>query len=181
MLLLDAFSVRRRRRCRRRRIHRNRSFCCSVNSTADIGRIASKHAKNRAKCPAPSHPVVGDLPPTMAAIQEPQESHMDASMRSEAEDQEMESLDPKENEVMEDAREEPTVQEEMVTESVNRDDLSKEQSADLGLEDDESRPEATFNYTVHNISKLKETVLSPPCYIRNLPWKIMVTIQSELA
>ena len=117
----------------------------------------------------------------MAAIQEPQESHMDASMRSEAEDQEMESLDPKENEVMEDAREEPTVQEEMVTESVNRDDLSKEQSADLGLEDDESRPEATFNYTVHNISKLKETVLSPPCYIRNLPWKIMVTIQSELA
>lgn len=99
---------------------------------------------------------------------------MDASMRSEAEDQEMESLDPKENEVMEDAREEPTVQEEMVTESVNRDDLSKEQSADLGLEDDESRPEATFNYTVHNISKLKETVLSPPCYIRNLPWKIMV-------
>ena len=35
---------------------------------------------------------------------------------------------------------------------------------------DESRAEATFQYTVQNISKLKETSLSPPCYVRNLPW-----------
>ena len=88
------------------------------------------------------------------------------AVHNESEDQEMESLDPKENDNGDDA-----VQEEMVTESQIRDDLSKE---DFGLEDDESRPEATFSYTVNQISKLKETVLSPPCYIRNLPWKIMV-------
>lgn len=39
---------------------------------------------------------------------------------------------------------------------------------------DEARSEATFRYTVHNFSKLKESQLSPPCYVRNLPWKIMV-------
>lgn len=27
---------------------------------------------------------------------------------------------------------------------------------------------------VPNFSKLKESVLSPPCFVRNLPWKIMV-------
>lgn len=42
------------------------------------------------------------------------------------------------------------------------------------IDDDESRAEATFSYTVHNISKLKESSLSPPCFVRNLPWKIMV-------
>jgi ubiquitin carboxyl-terminal hydrolase 7 len=40
-------------------------------------------------------------------------------------------------------------------------------------DDDDSRSELTFQYTVHNISKLKETSLSPPYYVRNLPWKIM--------
>jgi len=35
---------------------------------------------------------------------------------------------------------------------------------------DESRSEATFQHTVHNISRLKETSLSPACYVRNLPW-----------
>lgn len=39
---------------------------------------------------------------------------------------------------------------------------------------DEARSEATFRFTVHNFSKLKESMLSPPCYVRNLPWKIMV-------
>lgn len=41
-------------------------------------------------------------------------------------------------------------------------------------EEDEVRSEATFRYTVENLSKLKEQVLSEPCYVRNLPWKIMV-------
>ncbi|KAJ9600814.1 hypothetical protein L9F63_001026, partial [Diploptera punctata] len=31
-----------------------------------------------------------------------------------------------------------------------------------------------FRYTVHGFSKLKESQLSPSCYVRNLPWKIMV-------
>ncbi|CAG2053440.1 unnamed protein product [Timema podura] len=39
---------------------------------------------------------------------------------------------------------------------------------------DESRSETTFSFTVNSFSKLKESVLSPPCFVRNLPWKIMV-------
>lgn len=44
---------------------------------------------------------------------------------------------------------------------------------DEEMEEDESRAEAQFQYTIENISKLKETVLSSPCMVRNLPWKIM--------
>jgi len=39
---------------------------------------------------------------------------------------------------------------------------------------DEARSEATFRYTVENISKMKDLQLSSACYVRNLPWKIMV-------
>ncbi|XP_018020606.1 ubiquitin carboxyl-terminal hydrolase 7 [Hyalella azteca] len=45
---------------------------------------------------------------------------------------------------------------------------------DQEMEDDDARSEATFKFSVPQFSKLKETVLSPPCYVRNLPWKIMV-------
>jgi len=45
---------------------------------------------------------------------------------------------------------------------------------DADMEEDEARSEATFRFVVHNFSKLKESQLSPPCYVRNLPWKIMV-------
>ena len=38
---------------------------------------------------------------------------------------------------------------------------------------DDSRAEASFSYVVENISKLKETQLSAPIMVRNLPWKIM--------
>lgn len=41
-------------------------------------------------------------------------------------------------------------------------------------EEDEARSEATFRFTVPNFSKLKDTLLSPPTFVRNLPWKIMV-------
>lgn len=34
--------------------------------------------------------------------------------------------------------------------------------------------EATFNYAVHDFSKMKDPIRSPPFYVRNLPWKIMV-------
>lgn len=104
----------------------------------------------------------------MAAAQESQGDAIGTEMQ----DQEMESLDPKESDRMEEARDDPdSIQEDMITDSQLRDDTSKE---DCGLEDDDSRPEATFRFEVNHISKLKETVLSPPCYIRNLPWKIMV-------
>ncbi|XP_072125057.1 ubiquitin carboxyl-terminal hydrolase 7 isoform X1 [Mobula birostris] len=43
------------------------------------------------------------------------------------------------------------------------------------MEDDTSwRSEATFHYTVERFSRLSESVLSAPCFVRNLPWKIMV-------
>jgi len=38
----------------------------------------------------------------------------------------------------------------------------------------EARSEAVFRYTVHGLSTLKQSQLSPPCYVRNLPWNIMV-------
>lgn len=44
---------------------------------------------------------------------------------------------------------------------------------DTEMEDDEARSEATFRFTVHNFRSMKDSVLSPPCYVRNLPWKIM--------
>ncbi|XP_076275617.1 ubiquitin-specific protease 7 isoform X3 [Rhynchophorus ferrugineus] len=50
---------------------------------------------------------------------------------------------------------------------------------DADMEEDEARSEATFKYTVNNFSKLKDSVLSPPCYVRNLPWKIMVMPRSN--
>ncbi|XP_050329287.1 ubiquitin carboxyl-terminal hydrolase 7 [Bactrocera neohumeralis] len=40
--------------------------------------------------------------------------------------------------------------------------------------DDQFRSEATFSYTVDNITQLKQQHLSPPVYVRMLPWKIMV-------
>lgn len=48
------------------------------------------------------------------------------------------------------------------------------QQQDAEMEDDEARSEATFRFTVPNFRNLKDSVLSPPCYVRNLPWKIMV-------
>lgn len=42
------------------------------------------------------------------------------------------------------------------------------------MEDDEARSEATFRFTVQNFRNLKDSVLSPACFVRNLPWKIMV-------
>lgn len=35
------------------------------------------------------------------------------------------------------------------------------------------RSEATFRFVVEDFSKMKEQLLSEPCYVRNLPWKIM--------
>ena len=41
-------------------------------------------------------------------------------------------------------------------------------------EDDVARPEATFSFTVEKFSTVRESVLSGPCMVRNLPWKIMI-------
>jgi len=39
---------------------------------------------------------------------------------------------------------------------------------------DNARPEATFRYAIENFSKSKDQRLSPPCFVRDLPWKIMI-------
>ncbi|XP_034830302.1 ubiquitin carboxyl-terminal hydrolase 7-like [Maniola hyperantus] len=50
---------------------------------------------------------------------------------------------------------------------------------DITTEDeDPTRSEATFRFTVENLSQLKERVLSPPCYVRSLPWKILILIRN---
>lgn len=41
-------------------------------------------------------------------------------------------------------------------------------------EEDEARPEATFQFKVRDFPNIKESVLSPCCMVRNLPWKIMI-------
>ncbi|XP_061713292.1 ubiquitin carboxyl-terminal hydrolase 7-like isoform X2 [Cydia pomonella] len=56
----------------------------------------------------------------------------------------------------------------------NQETTSTAMVQDTEMEDDEARSEATFRYTVQNFRSLKDSVLSPPCYVRNLPWKIMV-------
>ncbi|VDP02410.1 unnamed protein product [Soboliphyme baturini] len=40
-------------------------------------------------------------------------------------------------------------------------------------EDDDYKAEATFQFEVTNVSKMKTQQLSPPVYVRGLPWKIM--------
>ncbi|XP_023245457.1 ubiquitin carboxyl-terminal hydrolase 7 [Copidosoma floridanum] len=50
---------------------------------------------------------------------------------------------------------------------------------DQDMEEDEARNEATFRYTVESVSKMKDSQLSPPCFVRNLPWKIMVMPRSS--
>ncbi|KAK6643307.1 Ubiquitin carboxyl-terminal hydrolase 7 [Polyplax serrata] len=52
------------------------------------------------------------------------------------------------------------------------------QFQDAEMEEDNSRSEATFRHTVQNFSRLRESQLSKPCYVRNLPWKIMVMHRS---
>lgn len=47
-------------------------------------------------------------------------------------------------------------------------------SRDKRIMVDKARSEATFRYTINNFSSLKGRALSPACYIRNLPWQILV-------
>jgi ubiquitin carboxyl-terminal hydrolase 7 len=46
-------------------------------------------------------------------------------------------------------------------------------------EESNARSEATFKYTVENITHLREQVLSPPTFVRNLPWRIMVMPRAD--
>ena len=44
----------------------------------------------------------------------------------------------------------------------------------ISEEDDEARSEATFQFKVKDFSQIRDSVLSEPCIVRNLPWKIMI-------
>lgn len=44
----------------------------------------------------------------------------------------------------------------------------------ISEDDDEARSEATFQFKVENFSQIRDSVLSEPCIVRNLPWKIMI-------
>eukprot|EP00058_Branchiostoma_floridae_P025980 XP_002611470.1 hypothetical protein BRAFLDRAFT_63896 [Branchiostoma floridae] len=57
--------------------------------------------------------------------------------------------------------------------------VDKEMLKEKTEEEDESRPEATFRFTVENFSKLEKEKLSPAVFIRNLPWRICVKPWSD--
>ena len=40
--------------------------------------------------------------------------------------------------------------------------------------DDGARSEATISFTVDNFSTVSEMILSPPTFVQNLPWKILI-------
>lgn len=52
---------------------------------------------------------------------------------------------------------------------------------DTEMDEDDARSEAKFQFRVKEFSKLKDTMLSSPCYVRNLPWKIMVMPRTSQA
>ena len=62
------------------------------------------------------------------------------------------------------------------TPPLNSSDNNNIEGGGGGGDDDQSRAEATFRFTVNDFSKFKdskESKLSTPCIVRNLPWKIL--------
>lgn len=47
-------------------------------------------------------------------------------------------------------------------------------STDATMDDDQMRSEAIFSFFLENVSVQRECVFSEPCYVRGLPWKIML-------
>lgn len=60
-------------------------------------------------------------------------------------------------------------------------EVSSTTAIDSDVEEDDARSEATFQFHVKDFSKLKDTLLSPPCSVRSLPWKIMVMPRTSSA
>ncbi|XP_017492273.1 PREDICTED: ubiquitin carboxyl-terminal hydrolase 7-like [Rhagoletis zephyria] len=44
---------------------------------------------------------------------------------------------------------------------------------DENMEDDKSHSQATFRFTINSFSQQRKPILSPPTYVKNLPWKIL--------
>ena len=84
----------------------------------------------------------------------------------------MDQTEPDTTTVTTEAAVNDTTEANMVTTSeANEKEEDKEGCED---EDDEARSEATFQFRVENFSTIKDSVLSDPCIVRNLPWKIMI-------
>jgi len=64
-------------------------------------------------------------------------------------------------------------------EPIEEDVPAKAEETEEKEDDDEARAEATFRFKVEDLSKMQDSVLSPPCIIRNLPWKIMIMQRSS--
>lgn len=45
---------------------------------------------------------------------------------------------------------------------------------------DEARSEATFRFKIESFSKLRDTTLSPPTFVRNLPWYTTLSDRTNL-
>uniref|UniRef100_A0A182QCW3 Ubiquitin carboxyl-terminal hydrolase 7 n=1 Tax=Anopheles farauti TaxID=69004 RepID=A0A182QCW3_9DIPT len=57
--------------------------------------------------------------------------------------------------------------------AANPDGGGEAMALDEDYMNDEVRSEATFSFTIPKFSRLTDSVLSPPYYVRNLPWKIL--------
>lgn len=111
-----------------------------------IGRIASKHAK-----------VVSQV----LGSRSPHKKHSgkissELNMNAAENGSDQEDMDTKEDSNM-----------------VSNGSATPKESEDVAMEEDTARPEGTVQFVVPNFAKLKETALSDPIYVRNLPWKIM--------
>lgn len=49
-----------------------------------------------------------------------------------------------------------------------------DEEGDSYWDNEEAKPHATLEFRIHNVSKIKdEQILSPPTYVRSLPWRIL--------
>ena len=56
------------------------------------------------------------------------------------------------------------------TGSITTASATEKETSETPMEEDSARPEGVVRFVVKDFSKLKETVLSEPVLIRNLPW-----------
>lgn len=144
---------------------------------AEIGRISSKHVKVSGALTtlkaAPPAARPASTPPSTTVVTTMNNHFVNSLTKAESPPPQTEKVE--EMDVTEDGATQPLLSacDTEKTEDVPA-AMETENSPDEELEDDESRAEGTFQYTLHAVSKLKDTVLSPAYFVRNLPWKIMV-------
>lgn len=146
-----------------------------VKKSADIGRIASKPVKLTVsgKNYSSGDRVVTSFKKSKIQHQIAANENMNHVIDRENQNNDVEEMDTQEVEAM-DTPNDAGGGGDADNRAVNGELQDQAISLDTEMEEDEARSEATFQYVVHNFSKLKESQLSPPCYVRNLPWKIMV-------